>query len=193
HFGDGSHVGATTVVWAAGVRAGELAGTLGSPLGPAGRVQVTPELRIPRRDDVFVVGDMASLGGYGDGVPYPMVAQVAMPQGGEAAKKLTAREAGRRESAFRYFDKGQMAIIGRRAAVVDGFGLKMRGALAWLTWLALHILYLRGFRNRLVVVLDWLAAFLSPTRSAGVIPRHDLRDPVRIVHSPPLPAPPAGA
>src|SRR5262249_38763697 len=137
-----------------------------------GRIQVTPELRVPGHDDVFVVGDMASLDGYGygdgDGVPYPMVAQLAMQQGRQAAKNIVARETGRRESAFRYFDKGQMAILGRRAAVVDGFGLKMRGALAWLTWLALHILSLRGFRNRLVVVLDWLAAFVSPARSAGV-------------------------
>src|SRR5262245_32415095 len=181
-FGDGTELGATTVVWAAGVRAGDLAGTLGIPLGRAGRVEVTPELHVPDRADVFVVGDMASLDGYGDGGPYPMVAQVAMQQGRRAAKNIVARETGRAPAPFRYFDKGQMAIIGRRAAVVDGFGLKMRGALAWLTWLGLHILYLRGFRNRVIVALDWLAAFVSPTRSAGVITRHDVRDRVQLVH-----------
>jgi NADH:quinone reductase (non-electrogenic) len=181
-FGDGTHLGATTVVWAAGVRAGDLAGTLGLPLDRSGRVEVTPELHVPGRDDVFVVGDMASLDGYADGVPYPMVAQVAIQQGRQAAKNIVARESGRAGSPFRYFDKGQMAIIGRRAAVVDGFGLKMRGALAWLTWLGLHILYLRGFRNRLIVLFDWLAAFISPTRSAGIITRHDARDRVQLLH-----------
>jgi NADH:quinone reductase (non-electrogenic) len=74
-----------------------------------------------------------------------------------------------------------MAIIGRRSAIVDGFGMKLRGAPAWLTWLALHILYLRGFRNRLVVLLDWLAAYMSPTRGAGIITRPAARERVVLV------------
>jgi NADH dehydrogenase len=72
---------------------------------------------------------------------------------------------------FSYVDKGQMAIIGRRCAVVDGFGVRLRGRLAWMAWLALHLLYLHGRRNRLVVLLDWLAAFFSPTRGTGIITR----------------------
>src|SRR5262249_60840796 len=100
--------------------AGDLAGTLGIPLGRAGRVEVTPELHVPGRADVFVVGDMASLDGYADGGPYPMVAQVAMQQGRLAAKNIKACEAGRAAAAGRGFDKGQMAIIGRRAPVVAG-------------------------------------------------------------------------
>jgi NADH dehydrogenase len=130
---------------------------------------------------VFVVGDMASLEGYDGDSPYPMVAQVAIQQGRQAAKNIIARETGKEPGAFRYFDKGQMAIIGRRAAVVDGFGVKLKGGLAWLAWLALHILYLRGFRNRLIVMLDWLAAYVSPTRGAGVITRPEAHDRVERV------------
>jgi NADH dehydrogenase len=170
-LGDGTRLGATTVVWAAGVRACDLAGSLDVPLGRGGRVEVTPELHLADRPDVFVIGDMAYLEGYDGDSPYPMVAQVAIQQGRRAAKNIVATEAGRPLGAFRYRDKGQMAIIGRRSAVVDGFGVKLRGIPAWIAWLGLHLLYLRGFRNRLIVVLDWLSAFISPSRSAGVITR----------------------
>jgi len=174
-FADGSRIGSTTVVWAAGVRAADLAGTLDAPLGRAGRVQVTPSLHLDEHPEVFVVGDMAYLEGYNGGGAYPMVAQVAMQQGRLAAKNIMARESRRPLGRFKYFDKGQMAIIGRRSAVVDGFGVQLRGGLAWLAWLGLHLLYLRGFRNRLVVMLDWVSAFVSPTRGAGVITRPEAR------------------
>jgi NADH:ubiquinone reductase (H+-translocating) len=177
HFGDGSQVGATTVVWAAGVRAADVAGTLGVETARGGTIPVTTTLNLAARPEVFVIGDMAYLEGYGDdGGAYPGVAQVAIQQGRQAAKNIVARESGRPLGEFRYFDKGQMAIIGRRSAVVDGFGVKLRGVVAWLAWLGLHILYLRGFRNRLVVMLDWFAAYLSPTRGAGVITRPDAHD-----------------
>jgi NADH dehydrogenase len=170
HFADGSELEATTVVWAAGVRAAELSQELDAPLGPGGRVRVRPELNVPEHDEVFVVGDMAYLEGYGDGA-YPMVAQVAMQQGRRAAKNIAARVAGAPLRAFRYRDKGQMAMIGQRSAIVDGFGVRLRGGPGWLAWLGLHVLYLRGLRNRIVVVLDWIAVFVSPTRGTGIITR----------------------
>jgi NADH:ubiquinone reductase (H+-translocating) len=169
-FADGSELGARTVVWAAGVRAADLSHELDVPLGPAGRVHVRPELNVEERDEVFVVGDMAYLEGYGNGA-YPMVAQVAMQQGRWAAKNIAALVAGAPTRAFRYRDKGQMAMIGRRSAIVDGFGLRLRGSLGWIAWLGLHVLYLRGLRNRLVVLLDWVAAYVSPTRGSGIITR----------------------
>ena len=170
-FGDGSTVGATTVVWAAGVRACHLADSLDVPLGRGSRVNVLPTLNLESRPEVFVVGDMAYLEGYKGGGAYPMVAQVAMQQGGQAAENITALESGRELGRFKYIDKGQMAIIGRRAAVVDAFGIRLRALPAWLGWLALHIVYLSGLRNRIVVLLDWIAAFVSPTRGTGVITR----------------------
>jgi NADH dehydrogenase len=170
-LGSGSRISARTVVWAAGVRACDLAATLDAPVGRGGRVEVTPSLSLADRDEVFVVGDMAHLEGYKGGGAYPMVAQVAMQQGRLAAKNIVATLKGRARGEFRYLDKGQMAIIGRRAAVLDAFGLKLRGVPAWLAWLGLHMLYLRGFRNRLIVLLDWLSVYFSPTRGAGVITR----------------------
>jgi NADH dehydrogenase len=170
-LGDGTELAAATVVWAAGVRACDLAGRLDVPVARGGRVAVTPELNVAAHDEVFVVGDMAYLEGHANGGAYPMVAQVAMQQGRCAARNIVAAQTGAARTAFRYFDKGQMAMIGRRSAVVEAFGLRLRGVPAWLGWLALHLLYLRGLRNRLIVVLDWFSAFLSPARGAGVITR----------------------
>jgi NADH dehydrogenase len=182
-FADGSELGATTVVWAAGVRACDLAGALDAPLARGGRVRITPALNLESRPEVFVVGDMAYLEGYhGDGA-YPMVAQVAMQQGRQASQNIRALERGRRPRSFRYRDKGQMAIVGRRCAVVDGFGLRLRGRLAWMAWLGLHLLYLHGRRNRLVVLLDWLAVFFSPTRGTGIITRPEAPEHVERVQA----------
>jgi len=178
-LGDGTNVAATTVVWAAGVRAADLAGVVDAERGPAGTVRVTRELQLANRPEVFVVGDMASLDD-----PYPMVAQVAMQQGRLAAKNIVAHLRGRKLGSFRYHDKGQMAIIGRRAAIVDGFGVKLRGITAWAAWLGLHILYLRGFRNRLIVMFDWVAAYVSPTRGAGIITRADAHQRVEALRAP---------
>jgi NADH dehydrogenase len=183
HFRSGSTLDATTVVWAAGVRACDLAGTIGVSVGRGGRVEVTPTLQLPEHDDVYAIGDMAYLEGYKGGGAFPMVAQVAMQQGRLAAQNIAARVAGRAPREFRYLDKGQMAVIGRRTAVMDGFGLRLRGVPAWLGWFGLHILYLHGFRNRLIVLLDWLLAFTSRTRSAGVITRPDAADHVERLHA----------
>jgi NADH dehydrogenase len=182
-LGGGGTIDATTVVWAAGVRACDLAGTIGVSVRRAGRVEVTPTLSVPGRDDVYAIGDMAYLEGYDGGGAYPMVAQVAIQQGRLAARNIAARIAGRTPAAFRYFDKGQMAVIGRRSAVMDGFGVRLRGLPAWLGWFGLHIMYLHGFRNRLVVVFDWLVAYASRSRSAGIITRPEAREHVELLQS----------
>jgi NADH:ubiquinone reductase (H+-translocating) len=171
---DGTQIGATTVVWAAGVRACGLARRLNVPVAQGGRVPVTPELNLAAHPEVFVIGDMAFLEAHKDGRAYPMVAQVAMQQGRQAARNMVALECGRPPRAFRYFDKGQMATIGRRCALVDGFGVRLRGVPAWIVWLVLHLAYLRGIRNRLVVLLDWIAVYASRTRATAVITRPEL-------------------
>jgi len=174
-FADGSELAATTVVWAAGVRAADLAGTLDAPIAQAGRVRVTPELNLASRPEVFVVGDMAYQEGYDGDHPYPMVAQVAIQQGRHAGRNIAALNRGRSPGSFRYFDKGQMAVIGRNFAVVDGFGLRLRGRLAWVAWLGLHLLNLHGIKNRLAVLIDWIAVYTSRTPAAAAITRSEGR------------------
>lgn len=151
----GATIAASTVVWAAGVRGSELGARLGAELGRSARVKVTPELNLPEHPDVFVVGDMAYLEGYQPGVAFPMVAQVAIQQGKWAARNILNQAAGEPMRPFKYFDPGQMATIGRRAAVFDAFGVRLTGLIAWLGWLFVHIIYLIGFRNRLVVLTNW--------------------------------------
>jgi hypothetical protein len=128
-------------------------------------------LSLESHPEVFVVGDMAYLEGYRDEQPYPMVAQVAMQQGRRAAKNIAMLHTSAAPKPFRYNDKGQMAIVGRRSALVDGFGLRLCGRLAWIAWLGLHLLNLRGVKNRLSVMLDWVAVYTRRTRTAGVITR----------------------
>jgi NADH dehydrogenase len=154
-FKDGSVLAAKTIVWAAGVRGAQLADALGVELGRGARVKITAELHLPDYPEVFVIGDMAYLEGFKEKVAYPMVAPVAIQQGQLAAKNILSTIAKQPLAPFTYFDKGQMATIGRRAAVLDGFGLKLTGFLAWIGWLVVHILELIGFRNRLVVLTNW--------------------------------------
>lgn len=170
-FKDGAQLVASTVVWAAGVRASALADALGVSLGRSARVIVTPELTLANHPEVSVIGDMAYLEGYRDGVAYPMVAQVAIQMGKQAAKNILAAARGKPLSAFRYFDFGSMATIGRSAAVFDAFQIRLTGLLAWLGWLFIHILYLVGFRNRLVVMLNWLVNYFTYERGVRVILR----------------------
>jgi NADH dehydrogenase len=157
---DGSALAGSTVVWAAGVRSAALADALGVALGRAGRVAVEPTLNLPGYPEVFVVGDMAYLQGYRGGA-YPMVAQVAMQMGKWAAYNIRAQVAGRSPRPFRYFDFGQMAMVGRGAALFDSFGLRLAGIVGWLLWLGVHLFYLPGLGNRLVALASWLAALLS--------------------------------
>lgn len=160
-FKDGGTLNAETVVWAAGVRAALLADELGVEQARGARVKVTPQLNLPDRPDVYVVGDMAYLEGYKGNQPYPMVAPVAIQMAQLAARNIQARVAGRPQQTFRYFDKGQMATIGRRSAVFDSFGIRMTGFFAWLGWLFVHLMMLVGFRNRTVVLINWAYNYIK--------------------------------
>lgn len=168
-FKDGTQINSSTVVWAAGVRAAELVDALGLTLGRSARVKVTAELNLPDRPDVFVIGDMAYLENAKSGQAYPMVAQVAMQMGTQAARNIRALIDGQPLARFRYFDKGQMATIGRRAAVFDAFGIRLSGFFAWMGWLLIHIIYLIGFRNRLVVLTNWAYNYFTYDRAVRLI------------------------
>ncbi|MBD9471156.1 NAD(P)/FAD-dependent oxidoreductase [Pseudoxanthomonas sp. PXM01] len=161
-------VPAKTVVWAAGVAASPLAGSLGAPLDRAGRVQVQPDLSVPAHPDIFVAGDLAAV--TSDGRPVPGVAPAAKQMGRHVAQVLRARlSGGALPGAFRYQDYGNLATIGRMAAVVDFGRLKFSGLLAWWFWLTAHVFFLIGFRNRLVVLLNWFWAYWSYQRGARII------------------------
>ena len=150
---DGTVIPCHTLVWSAGVKAAPLAGALGRAHNGGGRVQVAPDLTLPGHPEVYVIGDMTHL--EQDGEPLPMVAPVAMQMGSYAGRAILERERGETPPPFRYLDKGSMATIGRSAAVATAFGMNFRGYLAWLVWLLLHLYYLVGFRNRMVVTLNW--------------------------------------
>jgi NADH dehydrogenase len=150
---DGTIIPSYTIVWSAGVQASPLAAELGLPRAAGGRIPVQPDLSLADRDTVFIIGDMAFL--VQDGTPLPMVASVAMQQGEYAAHAILGRIKGEPAAPFRYHDKGAMAIIGRNSAVAKVFGVKMTGFIAWVVWLAIHLMFLVGFRNRLLVLLNW--------------------------------------
>jgi NADH dehydrogenase len=158
---------ARTVLWAAGVAASPLGRTLGAPLDRAGRVQVEPDLSLPGRPEVLVIGDLAAIAP--DGRPVPGVAPAAMQMGGHAARVIGRTLAGRPRPAFRYVDKGSLATIGRKAGVAHVGRFKLWGFPAWAAWLAIHIFFLIGFRNRLVVMLDWAWAYFTYRRNARLI------------------------
>ena len=159
---------AKTVVWAAGVAASPLARTLGVSLDRAGRVPVKPDLSVAGHPDIFVAGDLAAV--TSDGLPVPGVAPAAKQMGRHVAQVLRARlSGGASPGAFRYRDYGNLATIGRMAAVVDFGRLKFSGLLAWWFWLTAHVFFLIGFRNRLVVLLNWCWAYWSYQRGARII------------------------
>jgi NADH:ubiquinone reductase (H+-translocating) len=159
---------AATVIWAAGVAASPIVRTLGVPLDRSGRVIVEPDLSIPGHHEVFVVGDAASAK-LPDGRPVPGVAQPAMQEAAHAARMILERVSGQATEPFVYRDKGNMAIVGRGSAIADLNWVRFSGPLAWLAWLFLHIFMLIGFRNRLAVLLDWAAAYVTFQRSARLI------------------------
>lgn len=162
-------VPARTVVWAAGVAASPLGATLDVPLDRAGRVQVQPDLTLPGHPEVFVAGDLAALT-QADGRPVPGVAPAAKQMGRHVADTLRARLHGKQEpGAFTYADYGNLATIGRMAAIVHLGKLQLSGAVAWWFWLAAHVFFLIGFRNRMVVLLNWAVAYWSYQRSARII------------------------
>ena len=163
----GRRIEARTVIWAAGVTASPLGASLGAPLDRAGRVQVTPLLTVPGHDEVQVIGDLASV--KYDGKPVPGVAPAAIQMGRYAARAILDRLGGRTPAPFRYHDKGSLATIGRSAAVADFGRFTLRGFWAWLAWLGVHIFFLIGFRNRLLVMIEWAWAYVTFQRGARLI------------------------
>ena len=152
-----------TVLWAAGVQASPLARTLGAPLDRAGRVLVEPDLSVPGHPEVFVIGDLAAV------EKVPGVAPAAIQEGTHTAKNIERMIAGQPSLPFRYHDKGSLATIGRAAGVADFGRIKLSGFLAWAAWLSVHIFFLIGFRNRILVILQWAWAYVTFQRGARLI------------------------
>jgi NADH dehydrogenase len=184
--GDRERVGARTVVWAAGVAAASLAGRLahaaGAEVDKAGRIVVEPDLTVTGHPEVIALGDMAVVKREdGEGLrDLPGVAPVAMQQGRYAARVVVRRIHEREHKPFKYVDKGNLATIGRAHAVAEIKRLHFGGALAWLLWLGIHIFYLIGFQNRLLVLLRWSFSFLTRGRGARLITGEGAPSRVRI-------------
>jgi len=173
-LGSGAVIPTQTVVWAAGVRANPLAEMMGLPTGKGGRVVVEPELTVPDRPGAWAIGDIAAPAGR-KGDPLPQLAPVAMQSGAHVARQIGRLLDGRRPQPFKFHDKGTMATIGRRAAVAElPGGIRLRGTLAWLAWLFLHLLYLAGVRNRASVLLNWAWSYVTWDRGPRLILRPDL-------------------
>ena len=160
-------IGARTIIWAAGVAASALARSLNVPLDRAGRVLVEPDLTVPGHDNVYVIGDLANL--EQEGKPVPGIAPAAMQEGRHAASNLLRSLGGRERLPFRYHDKGMLATIGRGAAVAHIGSIRASGYLAWILWLFVHIFFLIGFRNRLVVMIQWAWSYITFDRGARLI------------------------
>jgi NADH dehydrogenase len=160
---DGLRIEAGLVLWAAGVQASSLGGLLGVDTDRSGRVEVEEDLSLADHPEVFVTGDLATVPGV------PGVAPAAMQMGRHAARMIYADIAGTPRSAFRYRDKGSLATIGRARAVADFGRIRFGGFIAWLAWLAIHIFYLIGFRNRVLVLISWAWSYLTFRRGARII------------------------
>jgi NADH:quinone reductase (non-electrogenic) len=167
---------AKSVFWAAGVQASSLSRSLGVELDRAGRVKVNADLSIPGHPDAFVIGDMAHRDEAGYGL-VPGLAPAAIQEGRAAARNVLASIAGRPRTPFRYRDKGMMATIGKHRAIAQTGRFRLTGYLAWLAWLFIHILYLIGFRNRLVVFSQWVWSYVFSKRAARLITTRDWRLP----------------
>ena len=161
---------ARTIVWAAGVQASPLARSLGVPLDRVGRVRVQPDLSVAGHPSLFVIGDLAAF--EQDGRSVPGVAPAAMQMGEHAAANLARALRGEPLAPFRYRDKGSLATIGRSRAVATIGSLRLSGLVAWLAWLGIHIFFLIGFRNRLVVLLTWAWGYVTYDAAPGSSPAH---------------------
>jgi NADH dehydrogenase len=158
-----------TVIWAAGVKASPVADWLEAPADRAGRVTVAPDLSVPGEPDVFVIGD-AALALQADGRPAPGVAPTAKQEGNYVGKLIHAVVEGRpKPAAFRYVSPGNLATIGRDAAVVEIGAIRLTGFIAWLFWSLAHIYFLIDFRSRVLVSIEWLWAYLTFERGARLI------------------------
>jgi NADH dehydrogenase len=167
---------AQTVIWAAGNTASPLLRTLGAPLDGVGRALVEPDCTIPGHPEVFVLGDAAAFN-HQEGGTLPGTCPVAIQMGQYAARTIKGDLAGRPRRAFRYWDKGQLAVVGRARAVADIWKLHFSGFFAWLMWIFVHIFFLIGFRNRVMVLLQWAWSYFTFGRGARIIPEE--------MHSPP--------
>jgi NADH dehydrogenase len=167
-------IAAATVLWAAGVTASPLGQAARLQVDRSGRVIVEPDLSVKLHPNVFVAGDQASFT-HQTGKPLPGTAPVAMQQGRYLAKLIRREIAGRPSEPFHFVDKGQMATIGRSRAIIEIGRLRMAGFAAWLLWLVVHIYYLTGFKNRLLVVLQWAWSYLSFRRGARLIVNKEWR------------------
>jgi NADH dehydrogenase len=170
------HIASHTVIWAAGVAVTEFARTLAKRTSAetdrVGHIKVAPDLTIPNFPDIYIVGDLALIHGK-DGKPLPGVAQVAMQGGEYAARAITRKVEGKPPLApFSYFNKGDLAVIGRFAAVADIFGVHVSGFLAWLVWLFVHLMYIVEFQSRLLVFIEWGFLYLTFNRGARLITGH---------------------
>jgi NADH dehydrogenase len=174
---------AATVIWAAGVRATSLTERLGAPLDRAGRVLINRDLTVPGHHDVFAIGDMTSL--EQDDKPLPGVSPVAMQMGRCVARNIQNDLDGEPYEEFRYLDKGNMATIGRKAAIAEIGKLHLSGFIAWMAWLVVHIFFLIGFRNRFAVLFNWAWSYFTYQRGARLITgkRLGLLSPKAIVES----------
>jgi NADH dehydrogenase len=171
----GVHVGdevipAGNVFWAAGVAASPLGASLDAPLDRTGRVRVEDDCSVPGHPEIFVIGDLAHI--EQDGEMLPGVAQVAIQSGRYVARAIRADLAGRARGSFHYTDKGSLATVGRNAAVADFDRLRFSGFFAWLLWVFIHILYLIGFRNRVLVMFQWAWAWITYQRGIRLITGH---------------------
>lgn len=156
------------VLWAAGVQATFLTKTLGVALDKAGRIVVHPDLTVPGYPQVFAIGDTASFAYPGE-KPLPGTSPVAMQQGRSVARSIRALLQGQSTEQFRFFDKGNMATIGRSKAIVEMGSVRLDGRIAWWAWLLVHLMYLVGFRNRAVVLLQWFWSYVLYQRGARLI------------------------
>jgi NADH dehydrogenase len=164
---DGTAVPTDTVVWTAGVRGDPLVAAWGLPTNRSGRVAVLPTLQVPDRPEVYVAGDLASVDG--GGAPLPMIAPVAIQQGEGAAANIIRQIRGEAPRPFQYRDRGTLATIGRNAAVAYIWGHTFTGFPAWLLWLGVHLINLIGFRNRLVVLINWAWDYFFYERAVRLI------------------------
>ena len=164
----GEFIPCRTVIWAAGNAASPLGKELGVETDRAGRVFVNPDLTIPGHASIYVIGDLANFSHQG-GKPLPGVSPVAIQQGQHAAANILAQISEWPTEPFEYWDKGSMATIGRHAAVADIQGIRFDGLLAWLAWLFVHLIFLIGFRNRVLVFLQWAWSYLNYYRGARLI------------------------
>ena len=164
---DDGLIPAGNVIWAAGVKPAAIGKALGAPLDREGRVIVGEDLAIPGHPEVFVIGDQAHFASPQGALPG--LAPVAMQQGVHLAANILREIAGKPRKPFKYLDKGSMAVIGRNFAVTDFHGIRIGGYLAWLMWLVVHILYLVGHRNRVIVLINWAWSYLTFKRGARLI------------------------